>query len=351
LDFDTKTKDVVVKVGENFETRRMKTLSAQMKQGIHSKMKDSCKALKAAKKKGRKTGKLKFKSRVNSILLKQPGKTFKIKGKRLKIDGIKRWVRIDGEEQISVDAEYANAHLIRKAGAFYLKLTVYKKPELRKNTNEAIGVDLGIKTQMTLSNGIEIRFKLEVPENIREIQRKISRSKRMNGKEKTKNCRKLLNRLEVLNLHLKNKKEDIHKKIVSLLLDKFDYITVQNDSIKSWHSGRYGKQIQESALGGITSRLHGNPRTLIVDRWFASTKLCPVCGCLNDISLDNRVFKCGSCGYGLHRDTKSARLILNEGLKQLGAERTKVKPMETLTNTDTLEYLNKIPGVSASYCL
>ena len=66
-----KLKEVEIKTPEGFEKREIRTLSSQMRQGIVERIKHSLKALRRAKEKGRKVGKLLFKSDVRSIPLKQ----------------------------------------------------------------------------------------------------------------------------------------------------------------------------------------------------------------------------------------------------------------------------------------
>jgi transposase len=62
------------------------------------------------------------------------------------------------------------------------------------------------------------------------------------------------------------------------------------------------------------------PQTVIVDKYFASTRLCPRCGKKNKISLEERWYECG-CGYSGDRDTHAARNILAEGLRIIESTR------------------------------
>ena len=88
--FNTKINSVSIKIKDSFEQRSLKQISAQMKQGIHTRIFSSMSTLKALKRKGYKIGKLKFKSEINSVPLKQHTQTFTIlkNQKRIKIQGI-----------------------------------------------------------------------------------------------------------------------------------------------------------------------------------------------------------------------------------------------------------------------
>ena len=79
---DYKIKEIDVKVGDVFEKREFKVISSQIKQSVIDQLKQNIYNLSAIKKKGRKVGTLKFKSKCNSINLKQFGKTYKIKANK-----------------------------------------------------------------------------------------------------------------------------------------------------------------------------------------------------------------------------------------------------------------------------
>ena len=57
--------------------------------------------------------------------------------------------------------------------------------------------------------------------------------------------------------------------------------------------------------------------------------MCPSCGVLNKLSLEDRLFVC-ECGYMKDRDTHSANNILIEGLKKIGMEHINTMPVEKL---------------------
>ena len=80
-------------------------------------------------------------------------------------------------------------------------------------------------------------------------------------------------------------------------------------------------------MGAIIFDLKRKSETLVIDKYFPSTQLCPNCGLLNKYSLDQRVYSC-SCGYLEDRDIHAARNILNKGLLKLGTEHTKAMPVE-----------------------
>ncbi len=116
-----------------------------------------------------------------------------------------------------------------------------------------------------------------------------------------------------------------------------EYIIFQDESIKAWKAGRHGKKIQNTAIGGIISALKKKAHTsVMVDKFFPSTQLCPVCKAKNKLPVWQRTYNC-SCGYTEDRDLKSAQCIETEGLKTLiSTERRNTMLRDTETSVSTI---------------
>ena len=331
--FDTKIKNVTVKTKDGEEIRELKVLGSKMKQAILQRAIDNCVGLKESKLKGRRIGKLKFKTVINSIPLTQLGNTFRVVSKNhVEIQKCKQTLRIQGLKQLKDFEETATATLVRRPSGLYLKVTGYRKPKIRINLG-TLGIDMGIKDNLTFSNGIQVNLKIPISNSIKLKQRKISKS--VKG---SKNRWKARLRFQRANEKRNNRKKGSVNKIISYLR-RFE-INIQDEMIKQWQSGRFGKAISESAMGEIKSELKKDSHTLVVPRSFPSTKLCPSCGSLNTIALSERIYKC-DCGYEKHRDLHSANNIL--------MERKNYKPVENETTVEMLEYFKTIPNISVSF--
>ena len=158
--FNTKTNEVLVKVLDKFENRNLNNISSQMKQGIQTRIFSAISTLKALKNTGRKIGKLKFKSEINCIPLKQHNNTFTIlkSSKRIKIQGIKRPLKVNGLNQLPKEYEVGNANLVKIGKDYYVKITLFVAKEVLNPPNQSIGIDFGCTTQLTLSNGEKIEY-------------------------------------------------------------------------------------------------------------------------------------------------------------------------------------------------
>ena len=317
-------------------------LSAQMRQGVYQRLWSGLATLKSLKAAGRKVGRLKFKSEVNSIPLKQHKGTYTLllSENKVHLQGMKRPFKVFGMKQIPADAEIASGNLVRDCGDYYIQAVCYtakdevwrqqKKVLLNHTKGKAVGLDLGCSTQLTTSDGVKIEFNLQPTKHQRRLDRRISRRKHARGERKTANHFKAVCRRRKLYQHLQNQKKDIGNKVVSAISKNVQYVALQDDCLRGW-AGRHGKKIQGSALGRIKCGLQQKPQTpLAVSRFYPSTKKCSGCGSLQVVTLDERIYRCLNCGLVKDRDVNAATNILGEGLNQLvPAERREITPLET----------------------
>lgn len=293
-----------------------------LQQNIHS--------LSARKQRGYKTGKLKFKSEFNSIELNEYGTTHKImkNKKSLKILGIKKHLKVFGLDQLNDKMEFANAKLVLLPDGIHVKLTTYIFPEgkssqVRKNN---VGLDFGIKNNITTSDGETFNVMVEETERLKTLQKKLSRCKR--GSNNRYKIKKAIRREYQ---KMSYQKADKVNKITHYLLTKYNNIVMQDESLHGWHKSYFGKHVQHSAMGSLKKKLSLSPRVIVIDKYLPTTKMCYVCGELNNtIKLSDRIFICEHCGHTEDRDIKAANTILKLGLIQIGMGHTEF----TLTETD-----------------
>jgi len=93
-DADTKARQVPVKVGEEYQDRKLSVLQAQMRRGIQARLCANLASLHSLKRNGRKVGRLKFKSQLNFIPLNQYNKTYFIRDGKVRIQGLKQRLRL-----------------------------------------------------------------------------------------------------------------------------------------------------------------------------------------------------------------------------------------------------------------
>jgi putative transposase len=345
FEMEDKIHEVPVKVKDIFEIRDLNCLSSQMRQSIISRTQDNIRGLSKLKDNGHKVGKLKYKSLVQSIPLKQYGNTYEILNpKYIRVQGIKQKLKAIGLKQIPINADIANGTLICKHGDYYLSITTYQEKIKQVIPVESIGIDFGLSRQLVLSNGTAIQYAIPVSPKLRKLARKLSKQQ-LHSKNWNKTKIKLDKEYEKTN----NIKKDIKCKIVSNLKNNYGTVCFQDENIKAWQR-IWGKKILYTSIGGIISILKQKVHTPVeVDRMYPSTKTCSNCGNIQAVALDERVYVCKDCGTIIDRDHNSSIDILNEGLRKIGTVRTELTPVEIESSTlMSLRYFNRIPYVKAS---
>ena len=316
-DYNTKIDEIPVKVLDKFQNRNLATISSQMKQGIRTRIFNSLSTLKALKAKGYKTGKLKFKSEIKSIPLKQHNNTFTIlkKSKRIKIQGIKQPLKVNGLNQLPKECEIANANLVKVGKDFYIKITIYTPKENTVVPDKSIGIDFGCETQLTLSNGEKISYQVPVSKRIKILDKQLARKPKSS---RSKNRYRVLAKREKAYQSLTNKRKEIKNQIVSKLVKNYKTICFQDENIESWQANGHGKKIQFSAIGGIISAIKRKAVTpIMLEKYYPSSQLCSSCGNRQKMKQSERTYLCKSCGSRFDRDINAAINIEKEGLRIL----------------------------------
>ena len=327
---------VEVKLSDgSFDRRDLDHISSQMKQSVYTDIKTSIKALSKLKKKGHNVGRMKFKSEIKAISLKQYGKTYKFHNNNLvKIQSIHGLVRVNGLDQIKDNVEFANAKLLNRADGYYLAVTTYTERKPYSNRPRAdVGIDMGCHTSFTLSTGEEIDVKVKEPEHLKRLQRKQNRqTKDSNSRRRT------IHKIQKKYQRLVNRKNDMANKIVANLNRRFGLIYIQDENLSRWHKDGHGKAVQHSCLGRVNAKLKSQGNVYVVNRWEATTQKCINCGKKHDMPQNERTFKC-DCGLCMPRDFHSANRMVQEGRKLVPPEQREF--MSSDWQTSILSYLGQ----------
>ena len=130
--------------------------------------------------------------------------------------------------------------MIKKADGYYLKVTCYinkKNFKEKEKNNKEIGLDFGVKTSITTSEAEKPDVRVEESDRLKKLQREMfRRAKGSNNRHKT------IQQIRREHQKLSNRREDKANKIVSRL-KSYSCIVIQDEQIKSWHKGLFGKQV------------------------------------------------------------------------------------------------------------
>ena len=330
---------------KNEVTSKLENLSSQQKQAIVARMVSNEKTIRSLVKNGfQKHGQLQFKSEINCIPLKQYGNSYVFKSfNKVRISGISGKILVRTGNQLQNADELANANLIKRPNGYYLKVTAYINKENFKEitTNgKEIGLDFGIKTNITTSEGEKFDVCVEESDRLKRLQKQMSR--RVKGSNNRYKTIKLIQREYQ---KLSNRKQDKANKIVSKL-KHYETIVIQDEQIANWHKGLFGKQVQHSCMGLVKAKLKQLPQTITLDKWIPTTKWCPKCHKKHCMSLDKRTYIC-ECGYSEDRDIHSAKNMINikdlvfDKLNFIPTEHREVTLAEFMASVDDSNVINK----------
>lgn len=230
------------------------------------------------------------------------------------------WVKIKEKGYLPINLIIKHGNITKKAGRYYLSVVMETKINHKFHEfNEGIGIDLGVKDLAICSNQktykninkTEIVKKLEktLKREYRSLSRKIEDNKKRKGKT-TKNINKNIFRIQKLNQRLDNIRTDYINKVISeIVKTKPSYITIEDLNISGIMSNKHlSKAIASQKLYEFRSKLATKCKDYgielrIVDRYYASSKICHNCGSIKkDLLLSDRTYKCNECGMILDRD-------------------------------------------------
>ena len=257
------------------------------------------------------------KKRPSRIYLKDDGKLQIPTLGKMKFGSVRKDFNLSCKKQvatISFDGKY-----------WYLSYTedvetkVVNSPEY----TDGIGIDLGIKTLATFSDGTRVpniktfrRVRI-LEKRLKRLQRKVSRKyliNKCNKHNKTKNIIKLERKIKLIHRSIRNIRINHIRKFVSVLVKKQPkYIAVEDLNVKGMMRNKYlAKDIANCSFYTIREYLirKATERDIVVrlvDRFYPSSKTCSNCdGYKKDLKPSQRIYNCNHCQEKIDRDLNAA---------------------------------------------
>ena len=269
--------------------------------------------------------KKKGKSDVKMYFVRNNPKDCQCERHRLKIPTL-GWVRIKEKGYIPTTKD---GYMIRsgtvsvKAGRFYVSVLV-EIPDVNidNNSNEGIGIDLGLKDLAIVSNGKTYR-NINKSAGLKKLEKQLIREQRSLSRkyenlkkgESTQRANIQKQRLKVQKLHHKmdNIRTDyINKTIAEIVKTKPSYITIEDLNVKGMMKNRcLSKAVASQKFYEFRTRLkakcdENGIELRVADRFYPSSKTCHHCGSVRkNLKLSDRIYRC-ECGYVADRDLNAA---------------------------------------------
>ena len=269
--------------------------------------------------------KKKGKSDVKMYFVRNNPKDCQCERHRLKIPTL-GWVRIKEKGYIPTTKD---GYMIRsgtvsvKAGRFYVSVLVeIPDVNINNNSNEGIGIDLGLKDLAIVSNGKTYR-NINKSAGLKKLEKQLIREQRSLSRkyenlkkgESTQRANIQKQKLKVQKLHHKmdNIRTDyINKTIAEIVKTKPSYITIEDLNVKGMMKNRcLSKAVASQKFYEFRKRLKAKCdekgiELRVADRFYPSSKTCHHCGSIRkNLKLSDRIYRC-ECGYVADRDLNAA---------------------------------------------
>ena len=265
--------------------------------------------------------KKKGRSDVKMYFVKNNPKDCRCERHRINIPSL-GWVRIKEKGYIPITKDgYAikSGHVSIKADRYYVSVLIeIPNNKTADNSNEGIGIDLGLKDFAIVSNGKTYK-NINKSAGLKKLEKQLVREQRCLSRkyenlkkgESTQKANIQKQRLKVQKLHhrIDNIRTDyINKTIAEIVKTKPSYITIEDLNISGMMKNKHlSKAVASQKFYEFRIKLQAKCKEngielRVVDRWFPSSKTCHCCGAVRkDLKLSDRIFKC-DCGYTEDRD-------------------------------------------------
>jgi putative transposase len=275
---------------------------------------------------GQKPGFPRFRSkyRYNSLECLSVGKY--LTGDRVRIPNLGT-IRCRG--RLLPEGEQRALRVIRRATGWYAQVILDdgRMPPVAKPVNAAIGVDVGLLSFATLSDGTKIdnpRFGRLSAKKLQAVQRRVSR--RVKGSNRRRKAVKAIQRQHE---RIADQRKYFCHQHSTALVRKFDLIGIENLNVAGMARSRFGKSILDAAWNTFTAQLTVKAdyagRQVVAVNPRGTSQECPNCGAIVRKKLSEREHRC-PCGCVMDRDQAAAQIILARALVVSGAIRPWTDP-------------------------
>ena len=238
-----------------------------------------------------------------------------------------KWVKIRGYRNTdNINGKIKSATILRESNGKYYVSVLYemydKVPEINHRT--IVGIDLGIKKLLTLSDGITYDNNKYIDKYEKRIKRK---QRELSRKEKgSKNYYKCKKELAVLHSKLANARKYYIHKITKDITDEYDIITCEKlktkEMIIKGKENKLSSKINDATFSEIIRQLqyktkYKGKEFYQINTYYPSSQICSRCNAQDGRYkyLTRREYKCTKCNQEIDRDLNASINIMFEGLK------------------------------------
>ncbi len=276
--------------------------------------------LKHPRKDGEEAGFPRFKSKKKDRL------RFYLTNDKFSVDGhmlhVPKLGDVNMTEALRFQGKIMSACISYRAGWWFVSIAVQVKHETPTHSGGTVGIDLGVKTLATLSDGEKFENQKHYRKSLGRIQ---GLSKGLSRKgEGSQNWWKHVKKLAKAHYRVACQRQDALHKMTTQVARTYALIGLEDLNTKGMLTNHHLAQaVSDASFFEVKRQLlykaeqYGGSVQL-VDRWYASSKTCSRCGWIHeDLTLAERVFICHDCGLMIDRDHNAAINIHKEALRMI----------------------------------
>jgi putative transposase len=235
----------------------------------------------------------------------------RIKGRRIQLPRLGE-IRIKEKRMSYYRGRILSATVRRRADRWFVSITVEEDiPDPEPNGGEAVGVDLGVKTLATLSDGTTFSNPRAPGRHLRKLRRlskSLSRKKRG-----SRNHEKARLQLARMYLRIFNIRQDTLHKVTTYLAKSHSKIVIEDLNVSGMMKNRrLARAIADVGMYEFRRQIEYKckwygAQIVLAPRLYPSSKRCSSCGHKKrKLSLAERVYHCEVCGLRIDRDLNAA---------------------------------------------
>ena len=236
-----------------------------------------------------------------------------------------------GKVKVKVHREIPPDHVLKSvtvsripSGKYYASILYeYEADRMPKEIETVIGLDFSM-SELLVSSEEDVRPNMAFLHHNRKSLEKLAKEQRILSHRKKGSHRYDKQRKKVALLHEKisNQRKDYLHKLSRQIANAYDMVCVEDLNMKGMSQClHFGKSVADHGWGIFLSFLDyklslQGKKLVIIDKWFASSKTCHVCGyVLPELSLGTRNWECPVCHSVHDRDKNAAINIKQEGIR------------------------------------
>lgn len=227
------------------------------------------------------------------------------------------WVRLKEKGYLPKNTAVLSGTITQRADRFYVSVRVQVPDALRAPNprSPGMGIDLGVKTLATVSDGRQFPNINKTP-TVVQLERRLRRAQRRLARMSRGSRNRIKHVLKIQRLYarLSDIRDDYRKQVIAeLVKPKPAFVVIEDLNVAGMTRNRHlAKAVRDNGFGGFRRHLTAVCTRLgielrVASRWYPSSRQCARCGTIkSDLTLADRVYTCTACGWATDRDWNAA---------------------------------------------